>query len=187
MKKYQIIYADPPWQLKAGSPNLHAKKQGNRDLVYPTMDIGEIAWMPVKDIAADDSVLFLWTTNKYIEEAYYVAREWGFKPSTMLVWCKKPKGRGLGGTFGMSTEYLLFCRRGSLKAKERHWSTWFEAKRRKHSEKPQIARDIIEKCFDGEKIELFARKKEANLLNMNQWDVWGNEVESDIDLGNVNQ
>ena len=175
-KKYQIIYADPPWELKAGSPNLHAKAQGNRELCYPTMTIEQIKNLPVLNFAEDNSVLFLWTTNKYIEQAYSIARAWGFSPSTMLVWCKKPKGRGLGGTFGISTEYLLFCRRGSLKAKEQHWSTWFEHKRGKHSEKPQIVRDIIKKCFEGESIELFARQKTEG------WDVWGNEVESDIDL-----
>ncbi len=173
---YNIIYADPPWKLKAGSPNLHAKKQGNRELVYPTMSVEEISMLPVDRLCAKDAVLFLWTTNKYIESSYSVARAWGFEPSTMLVWCKKPKGRGLGGTFGISTEYLLFARRGSLKAKERHWSTWFEAKRGKHSEKPPIARLIIEGCFEGKKLELFARQKTEG------WDVWGNEVESDIKL-----
>ena len=176
MKKYQIIYADPPWKLKAGSPNLHAKKQGNRELKYPTMSVEQICSLPIKNIADNNCVLFLWTTNKYIEDSYKVARDWGFVPSTMLVWCKNPKGRGLGGTFGISTEYLLFARKGSLVAEERHWSTWFEAKRGKHSEKPKIARDIIEKCFDGVKIELFARQKTEG------WDVWGNEVENDIEL-----
>ena len=175
-KKYQIIYADPPWELKAGSPNLHAKKQGNRELIYPTMTEEQISLLPVKNLADKNCVLFLWTTNKYIEKSYGVARSWGFKPSTMLVWCKKPKGRGLGGTFGMATEYLLFCSKGKVNSKERHWSTWFEAKRGNHSEKPQVARDIIEKCFSGNKIELFARQKTEG------WDVWGNEVESDIAL-----
>lgn len=175
-KKYQIIYADPPYELKAGSPNLHAKQQGNRPLSYPTMTIEQIKNLPVGDLADNNSVLFLWTTNKYIEDSFDVARAWGFTYSTMIVWCKAPKGRGLGGTFGISTEFLLFARRGNLKSKGRHWSTWFEAKRGKHSEKPEAARDIINKCFDGNKIELFARRKSFG------WDCWGNEVESDIVL-----
>ncbi len=176
MRKYQIIYADPPWELKAGAGNLHIPGQKSRPLAYPTMTIDEIKSLPVLEISDKNAVLFLWTTNKYIEQSYAVARQWGFKPSTMLVWCKKPKGRGLGGTFGISTEYLLFCRKGTFKAKERYWSTWFEAKRRAHSQKPEIARQIIEKCFEGEKIELFAREKTEG------WEVWGNEVESDISL-----
>ena len=140
------------------------------------MSVEEIKNLPVQSLAEKDAVLFLWTTNKYIEDSYSVARAWGFQPSTMLVWAKKPKGRGLGGTFGISTEYLLFSRRGTFTAKERHWSTWFEAKRGKHSEKPTLVREIIEKCFEGEKIELFARQKTEG------WDVWGNEVDSDVDL-----
>ena len=176
MKKYQVILADPPYELMAGSPNLHAKQQGNRPLGYPTMSVDDIKRLPVMELVNDNAVLFLWTTNKYIEDAYGIARAWGFIPSTMLVWCKKPKGRGLGGTFGISTEFLLFARKGSLKAKERHWSTWFEAPRRKHSQKPEVARDIISKCFNGNKIELFARGRVMG------WDCWGNEVESDIEL-----
>ncbi len=177
-KKYQIIYADPPWKLQAGGPNLHAKQRGNRPLCYPTMTVREICNLGINLRAhtSDDCVLFLWTTNKYIEESYRVARSWGFSPSTMLVWCKKPKGRGLGWTFGISTEFLLFARRGSVRAKERHWSTWFEAARRQHSQKPEIARDIIDKCFEGNKLELFARQK------VDGWDCWGNEVDSDIEL-----
>jgi N6-adenosine-specific RNA methylase IME4 len=175
-EKYKIIYVDPPWELKAGPRSLHDVNEKSRALVYPTMTLEEIKNLNVRDLADKDSVLFLWTTNKYIRQSYEVAEAWGFKPSTMLVWCKKPKGGGLGGTFGIATEYLLFARRGSHKAKERHWSTWFEAKRGLHSEKPAIAREIIEKCFDGKRIELFARKKTEG------WDVWGNEVESDIDL-----
>lgn len=170
MEKYSIIYADPPWELKAGAANLHIPHQKTRDLEYPTMSLEDIKSLPVEDISEKNAVLFLWTTNKYIEEAYSVARAWGFKPSTMLVWCKKPKGRGLGGTFGISTEYLLFARRGTFKARERHWSTWFEAKRRAHSQKPEIAREIIEKCFYGKKMELFAREKTEG------WDVWGNDI-----------
>ncbi len=168
--KYDIILADPAWNIKRGARNLHIPNQKTRDLPYPTMSLEEIRDIPVKNIANNNSVLFLWTINKYIEQSYHVAREWGFKPSTMLVWAKKPKGRGLGGTFGTSTEYLLFCRRGSFKAIDRHWSTWFEAKRGRHSEKPPIAREIIEKCFSGSKIELFAREY------FDGWDCWGNEV-----------
>lgn len=179
MKKYNVIYADPPWELKAGAANLHIPHQKTRNLSYPTMTLDEIESLPVKDISYEDAVLFLWVPNKYIEQAYSVARTWGFKPSTMLVWVKKPKGRGLGGTFGISTEYLLFARKGTCKAKERHWSTWFEAKRGKHSQKPRIARDIIEKCFSGSKLELFAREKTEG------WDIWGNELPNDVDLSSL--
>ena len=175
-KKYSIIYAHPPLVQDAEPLNLHEHKTGKKHLPYSFMTLDEIKNLNVKNIIDDNAVLFLWTTNRHIEDAYCVARSWGFNPSTMLVWCKKPKGRGLGGTFGISTEYMLFSRKGTFKAKDRHWSTWFEAPRREHSRKPDIARDIIDKCFEGNKIELFARER---ILG---WHSWGNEVESDIEL-----
>ena len=172
--KYKIIYADPPWEQKAGPSSLHDKNQPTRDLEYPTMTVGQIAALPISEIVEKNACLFLWTTNKYIRQTYDIARAWGFKPSTMLVWCKQPKGRGLGGSFGISTEFLLFARKGSLRHKQRTVTTWFESKRGAHSQKPQFFRELVERTFDGPYLELFARSKAQG------WDVWGNEVASDV-------
>jgi len=176
MKKYQIIYADPPWEVLAGSPNLHIPHQKSRPLSYNTMSVEEIKSLPVSVIADKDAILFLWTINSHIEESYEVARAWGFNPVNLLVWCKEPKGRGLGGAFGLSTEYINFARRGSLPCRKRWHTTWFNAPRRNHSRKPDAITDIIEQMFDGNKLELFARYRRMG------WDCWGNEVDSDIDL-----
>ena len=172
-KKYNIIYADPPWEVMAGSKQ--SRKEGDSQktlpLKYPTMKLEEIINLPVKDIKEKDSVLFLWTINKYLEQSYAVARAWGFSPSTMLVWDKTPKGLGLGGTFTLANEYLLFYRSGTIPALHRvkgnHWFFPREA----HSKKPDFFRDMIVYTFgDIPRIELFARTKTEG------WDVWGNEV-----------
>ena len=173
MKKYRIIYADPPWEVKAGPP--WASNGKSRDLIYPTMTLDEIKMLPVKELADKNAHLYLWTINKYIEQSYEVARAWGFKPSCLITWVKPPHGIGLGGTYIQTTEHLLFCRRGTLKAKKRIDTTWFLYKRGKHSQKPDEFRKMIEDV-SGTGIELFAREK------VRDWDVWGNEVKSDIDL-----
>lgn len=174
-KKYQIIYADPPWEVKAGPPWSSSGKSQNLD--YPTMKLEDIMSLPIKNISDDNSHLYLWTINKYLEQSYGVARQWGFKPSCMITWCKKPHGLGLGGAFVQTTEHLLFCRRGKLKTNKRVDTTWIEHKRLRHSEKPQIFRDLIlQASGDLPRIELFARQKKEG------WDVWGNEVECDIPL-----
>jgi len=172
---YQIIYADPPWNVMAGPPWGSSGK--SQPLTYPTMSIEQIKALSVKDITATNAHLYLWTINKYIEESYSVARNWGFKPSCLLTWCKPPHGLGLGGAFVQTTEFLLFCRRGKLKTQKRIDTSWFEHKRLRHSEKPQFFRDII-RIVSGDlpRIELFARQKTPG------WDVWGNEVESDIEF-----
>ena len=174
-KKYNIIYADPAWDVKRG-PDWNSNGPSN-PLPYPTMSVEQIKKLPVKDIADKDCYLFLWTINKYIKESYEVAEAWGFKVSCMLTWCKPKHGIGIGGTFVQTTEHLLFCRKGTLNAKKRIDTTWFLHNRLKHSEKPKMFRNlIIEVAGDLPRIELFAREREIG------WDVWGNEVESDIKL-----
>ena len=173
-KKYNIIYADPPWQVMAGSNQGRKVGDSSRSLPlqYSTLSLNEIIGLDVKSIKAENAVLFLWTINKYIEQSYQVARSWGFTPSTMLVWDKTPKGIGLGGTFTLANEYFLFCRSGTIKAKRRVKGNHWFFPRERHSKKPDFFRDLIVDTFgDLPRIELFARERIAG------WDSWGNEVE----------
>jgi len=166
--KFQVIYADPPWDVKAG-PDWGSGEE-SKDLLYPTMSIEEITAIPVKNLADENAHLYLWVINKYIRESYDIARAWGFEPSCLLTWVKPPHGIGLGGTFVQTTEHLLFCRRGTLEANKRIDTTWFEYPRLQHSEKPKEFREMIEAISPGNRIELFAREK------IKGWQVWGNEV-----------
>jgi N6-adenosine-specific RNA methylase IME4 len=172
-KKYNIIYADPPWEVKAG-PDWGSSGK-SKDLKYPTMSIDEISSMPVNEICHNDCHLYLWTINKYIEQSYHVARSWGFKPICLLTWIKNPHGIGLGGAFIQTTEHLLFCRKGILRSKKRIDTTWFEHKRLTHSEKPHFFRELITSVSgDLPRIELFARNEFPG------WDAWGNEINKGI-------
>jgi N6-adenosine-specific RNA methylase IME4 len=128
-------------------------------------------------MADKNCVLFLWTINKYLEQSYEVARQWGFKPSTMLVWDKTPKGIGLGGTFTLANEYLLFARRGTVKAQQRVKGNHWHFPREKHSRKPDFFRNLITDTFgDLPRVELFAREE------FEGWDCFGNVVDNSIDL-----
>ena len=82
MKKYKVIYADPPWEVKRGPD--WGSNGVSKPLPYPTMTLEEIKALPVKELAEKDSHLYLWTINKYIPEAYEVAKVWGFKVSCLL-------------------------------------------------------------------------------------------------------
>src|SRR3990167_2618665 len=166
--KYSVIYADPPWDVKAG-PDWGSGEE-SKDLLYPTLNIQQITEIPVLNLAAENAHLYLWVINKYIKESYDIARAWGFEPSSLLTWTKPPHGIGLGGTFIQTTEHLLFCRRGNLEAKKRIDTTWFHYKRGKHSVKPPEFRKMIEEVSPGKRLELFAREKNLG------WDVWGNQV-----------
>jgi N6-adenosine-specific RNA methylase IME4 len=173
-KRYRTIVADPPWQVGRG-PEWSSNGR-SRDLPYPTMTIEDIAALPVMGLAQDEAHLYLWTINAYIENAYEITRRWGFKPSTLLTWCKQPHGIGLGGSYILTTEHILFARRGVLPAGERVPSTWWEWPRGIHSTKPEAFLDMVERVSPSPRIELFARRNRLG------WDTWGHESLNHVQL-----
>ena len=186
-KKYNIIYADPPWQYKVWS------KKGNgrsAESHYKTLGIKEIVNMKdfIKDISADDCVLFIWITYPCLKEAIQVIEEWGFTYKTCgFAWVKRNKKAnswfwGMGYWTRANSELCLIATKGKIKRISRKVHQIIDTPIEEHSKKPAVVRDrIVELIGDLPKIELFAREKADG------WDVWGNEVNSDVNfqiLGN---
>lgn len=174
--RYRTIVADPPWPIGDFPANLHARGMGTTPCPYPTMDVEDIADLPIAALAEPDAHLYLWTTNQFVEDAYVIARAWRFRPVKLLVWVKPPKGRGLGGTYASATEYVLFCRRGSLTALSRVERNWWEWSRGAHSAKPEAFLDMVEAVSPAPRLELFARRQRLG------WDTWGNEALSHVEM-----
>jgi N6-adenosine-specific RNA methylase IME4 len=165
-KKYQIIYADPPWDVK----KIQRKVRPNQiEFDYPVMSLQAIKDLPVASISEDKSVLFLWTTQAYLPKTFSIMEAWGFKYQRTITWDKQ-NGLCLFG-FHHRTEFLLFGYKGKIEMypQRKAFPTLITAKSARHSEKPQIFRDLIS-SFGLTKIELFARQRTEG------WDVWGNEV-----------
>lgn len=177
---YCTVVADPPWDVGRGPE--WASSGPSRPLPYPTMTTKEILNMPVAALCAPSAHLYLWTINKYVEQAYAIARAWGFAPSTLLTWCKPAHGIGLGGTYTITTEFCLFARRGQLTANCRIDRTWWEWKRGRHSAKPDQFMNMVEKVSPGPYLELFAREYTPMFPKREGWDTWGNEIENDVRL-----
>lgn len=179
--RYRTIVADPPWQVHQ-PPRLtegtdFPRTSGSRQYPpYPLMAVEAIEALPVLGVADQSSHLYLWTINRYVSDAYRIAQAWGFTPSTLLVWCKTPMGLGAGGAYALTTEFCLFARRGRGAYVERHPTTWWQWPRGKHSVKPDAFFDIVERVSPGPRLEMFARRQRAG------WDVWGNEVDSDVEI-----
>lgn len=182
--KYRTIVADPPWDVSNGMGS-HAGRSGTganlatgavSPMAYSLMSLAEIKALPVTGLAEDDAHLYLWTTQGYLRDAYDVAAAWGFTPSCALVWCKPVRGWTVGGTYMSTTEFCLFCRRGSLKALRRVESQWFEWNRGQHSAKPEAFLDMVESVSPAPRAELFARRQRIG------WDTWGNEALEHVSL-----
>lgn len=169
--QFNCIVADPPWQLDTGPDMMGGTgERGHDHLTYEQMTVEAICDLGVETIAAHDAHLYLWTTNRYIEAAYTIAREWGFKPSALLTWCKKPRGIGLGDTFRQTSEFVLFARRGHLTARRIVDRTWFDWPRSAHSVKPASFYDLVESVTPPPYLDMFARREREN------WTVWGAEA-----------
>jgi ParB family chromosome partitioning protein len=165
--KYRVIYADPPWQY-GGCMNPDAGMAA--DLQYPTMPLDEIAALPVADLAADNAVLFLWTTSPLLQDSFTIINAWGFQYKASFVWDKVKHNFGYYNS--VRHEFLLVCTKGSCTPdNSKLYDSVQSIERTEHSKKPEEFRQIIDDLYpSGPRIELFAREPADN------WQSWGNQV-----------
>ena len=163
-KKYQIIYADPPWQYR------HCASKSRRiENQYNTMSLAKIKSLIIP--SEDNAVLYLWATAPKLQEALETLSAWGFDYRTCMVWDKEIIG--MGYWFRGQHELLLVGVKGhfSPPAQSLRKTSVLRSRRTKHSKKPDQIRNWIQSWYPNEaKIELFAREKHEG------WDAWGNEI-----------
>ena len=165
--KYAVIYADPPWPV--GSMVMD-KWESPIEEKYPTMSIEEIKQLPIKELAAEQCSLFLWTTHTFLPDALKLIEEWGFKYFCCITW---DKGNGwTQNGFHKRTEFLLYAYKGGINVNQYGDAipTLIFEQKTYHSKKPDIIRDMIKNKTPEPRIELFARGY------YDGWEVWGNEV-----------
>jgi len=183
-KKYQIIYADPPWSYyndKTVTPDQNKSGKGlMKKVPYPVMSSKDIKKLPVNSIASDNSILFIWTTDYHLSRCCDIIKAWGFDYKTIgFVWQKLNKNNVPVSFMGAYTlksgvELCLLATKGKHAARlvsKRNIKSLIVSQREKHSKKPDEVRDrIVSLVGDFPRIELFARERTDG------WDVWGNEV-----------
>jgi site-specific DNA-methyltransferase (adenine-specific) len=159
-KKFDIIYADPPWSYRNKKTG-GSMKSGSASK-YEVMSTLDICALPIPHISSKDSVLFLWTTAPMLQDALQVMKAWGFKYKTKLTWVKTTR-LGMGFWFRGQTEDLLVGVRGKVKAFRSQQRNVILSESEGHSRKPEAFRSLIEtassKMTQQRRIELFATKK----------------------------
>jgi N6-adenosine-specific RNA methylase IME4 len=165
--KYRIIYADPPWKYN----DKLIDGYGPAEFHYPTMTIGELCNLSIREMAEENSILFLWVTSPLLEDSFEVIHAWGFEYKTSFVWDKIK--HNMGHYNSVRHEFLLVCTHGSCTPDNmKLFDSVQTIERREHSEKPEEFRSIIDTLYiTGKRIELFARRPKEG------WEVWGNEPE----------
>lgn len=173
--KFSTFVADPPWQYG------NTSTRGAAENHYGTMTIDELCAMDVVPTHANDqSHLYMWTTAGHLPEAFKVMEAWGFDYKTYLVWVKPQMG--MGNYFRVCTELVLFGTKGGMRTQARDVRNHFEAPRGKHSAKPAMFHDLVERASPGPYLELFSRCKAATMLHgctcskcRLGWTVFGNQ------------
>jgi len=185
-RRFNIIYADPPWHYQSWARRSSAAGEGGRTgrgVPYPTMPTSAICALPVAELAAQDALLFLWATYPMLPDALRVIGSWGFAyKGVAFTWCKLNPS-GVGWHFGLgywtrgNPEICLLATKGRPRRQSRKVANLVVSPRREHSRKPHEVRErIVALCGDLPRVELFARQKTPG------WSAWGNEVDSDIAL-----
>lgn len=186
---YAAIYADPPWHFKTynekgrkRSPDWKRFK-GSPSMHYDTMSAEAIRALPVADLAADDSCLFLWICWPLLPEALALIEAWGFTYKTCgFDWVKAHAGQldmlrddndvqiGMGYWTRSNSEVCLLATRGKPKRLKADVRQAIIEPRRQHSRKPDCVYGRIERLVAGPYVELFARTTRKN------WSSWGNQI-----------
>ena len=166
--KYKTILADPPWDIQQKGKSRGAIRH------YNLMTLDRIKAMPIADLVEENAHCWLWVTNATLEAGYEVLRAWGFEPRSIYTWCK-PR-LGLGTYLRNCTEHLLLGTRGKAPIQFKGQMNWGFMPLQNHSHKPEEVYDIIERCSEGNYLELFARRPRHG------WGIWGNEVASDVKI-----
>lgn len=183
-KKYDIIYADPPWdyggKMQYDKSTIKSENVGfvknifisAANFKYPTVKLKKLMEVNVKSISADDCILFMWTTAPQMSNAIKLGEAWGFSYKTVaFVWDKQI--HNVGRYTLSQTEFVLAFKKGKFPSPRgaKNIRQLVSVKRGKHSEKPEEVIARITKMFPTQKkIELFARK------NFIGWDNWGIEI-----------
>lgn len=174
-KKYNIIYADPPWPYNESGSRAKVK-----DRHYSMMQLEEICALPVKELQAEKCILFLWVTGPRLPMAFEVMEAWGFRYHSLgFDWLKVSKDNrpmwGPGYYTRQNNEVCLIGvppdKKNRLKPLVHDVIVPVIEQRREHSRKPDSVRDsIVRICGDVPRIELFARQSAEG------WDAWGKEA-----------
>lgn len=186
MGRYEVIVSDPPWKIKKGGSKAIRPNSSGGELDYQTIDLEEIEAIQTDfayNMGATSHVLFIWTIDRYLHQTETMLRRIGYKIHARMVW-NKVTGIPAAFTIRFGHEYLLYCYFGKLlpvaAAERGKIHSVFTEQVKRHSQKPEISYQIIERLYpEAKKLEMYARYVRDG------WDGWGNEY--DVSKSKVNQ
>jgi N6-adenosine-specific RNA methylase IME4/ParB-like chromosome segregation protein Spo0J len=165
---FDVVSVDPPWPYEGESKNLTSYDSLGRRVAnpYPEMSIEQIKNIELP--LMDNSVVLLWTTHKFLPDAFEILKEWNLDYKATLVWNKEKIGMGVW--FRMQCEFCLVGIKGKPYWENTTYRDIITESRREHSRKPDCFFEMIEKITMGNRLEYFSREKREG------WKVFGNDI-----------
>ena len=183
MSQYEILLCDPPWDYKGQTQHtgVGGQESGGAISHYETLTLQQLKRLDIRSVTSKDCLLFMWATSPHLDQAIELMKSWGFSWATVgFVWDKQKVNPGF---YTMSqVEMCLIGKIGKIPSPRgaRNIRQFVSEMRGQHSAKPTEVRKRIELMVPTQlKLELFAREKVAG------WDVWGNDVTNDIEIGGL--
>jgi N6-adenosine-specific RNA methylase IME4 len=165
---FDVISVDPPWPYEGENKNITSFDSVGRRVAnpYPEMSIEDIKKIDMP--LMENSVVLLWTTHKFLPDAFEILKAWNLDYKATLVWNKEKIG--MGAWFRMQCEFCLVAIQGKPYWENTTFRDILNEARREHSRKPDSFFEMIEKITIGRRLEYFSREKR------NGWEVFGNDV-----------
>ena len=161
-QKYDVIVVDPPWPYGTKyDPN--TRRAANP---YPEMSLDEIKNINLP--TANDCILWLWTTHKFMRYSFDIIDSWGFRDVAILTWVKDRMG--LGSWLRSQTEFCIMAIKGKPMINLTNQTTVIQGKMREHSRKPDEFYQMVDDLCVGYKIDWFSREKRKG------WNQYGAET-----------
>jgi N6-adenosine-specific RNA methylase IME4 len=166
---FNVISVDPPWPYEGESKKTTSFDSVGRRVAnpYPEMSITDIKKIEMP--LMEDSVVLLWTTHKFLPDAFEILKDWGMDYKATLVWNKEKIG--MGAWFRMQCEFCLVGIKGKPYWENTTFRDILNEPRREHSRKPDSFFEMIEQITKGRRLEYFSREKRTG------WEVFGNDID----------
>ncbi len=152
--KYRCIVIDPPWPMEKILRDVCPQQDV---FEYPTMELEEIAKLPIADLAQQDGChVYMWTTQRFLPDSFDLFKAWGVRYECLMTWVKNVGFTPYSWMY--TTEHVLFGRVGKLDVQRIGMRLDFEAKRREHSRKPDVFFERVLEASPGPRLEMFSRE-----------------------------
>ena len=171
MGRYAALVVDPPWPLKkTGARKTRPNQAGHGDLGYAPMSLKEIASLPISHLLLSDAFVFLWTTQKFLPDAFGVIESWGLRYRFTLVWEKNTGPKPFNYPYS-NAEFIVVGSTGSPKfVEESGFKAVFYAPVKGHSVKPTFFYETLSRITQAPRLDVFSRR------HITGFDSWGDEA-----------